>query len=257
MRIINDGLPELIYKFLTKDSYDHSKAKNTITATQLLKPTQEYVLSQRYKDKIVVQASKLLWRVFGSAIHSVLETDVDSEERLYHTFDDTIISGKFDKIYKNEITDYKCTSALTVAYGSRIKEWRDQLSIYKYLYWKNKFIELSDVGKIIAIFRDWSDYDLTRKRKDGSLVFPKYPKSPMLEIPIKLLTLDETEKFISNKLSDIKKEMNKKDSDLNECSNEDCWYSEKKDAYNKCEKYCDVKNFCMQYKKRNTEGGIK
>ena len=244
MKITNKfNLPEPIVEFLKQDFYDYDVKGDSISATQLLKPVQEIVLIMRHSDEIEVDVSSMLWKVLGSGVHAVLEKlkEDNSEiiKRLFADVDGVKISGKFDRIKDKKITDYKVTSAWSVVYDSRSKEWVEQLSIYRWLWFVTHAEELKDKGSIIAILRDWNERDAGKTN---------YPKSAMVEIELDLMSLENTHKFISEKVKAIKDAIKIKDGELPKCTNEERWWNEKKKVYNKCEKYCNAYKFCNQAK---------
>lgn len=251
MKVFNDGLPKLIYNFLTTEFYDHDASRNTISATTLLKPTKEILLCQRHDDEIVLPASGRIWSLFGSGVHAALEkmhTDkhIEQEERLYTKVNGMLISGKFDVVMDNELNDYKVTSVWTVVYGSRKAEWIKQMSIYRYLYYKSKKIELKPTANIITILRDWASRDLLRCKN--------YPKAPIVEVHLDLMSFEETEKMIVDKTTEIKASMDIPDDGLPPCTDEERWLNKKKKIYNKCSKYCSCFEFCTQGKEGETNG---
>ena len=242
MKIINrNNLPEAIFKFLQNDLYDGVKGGESYSVTELLKPIREIVLTRRHWNEIEVDAEDRVWSLFGQGVHAVLEKEEGAEpvERLYGEIDGHKISGKFDRIKDGVIYDYKVTSAWTVVYDSRRDEWTDQLSGYRWLYWKKYNKELGNIGHIIAILRDWSKKEV---KPDG-----KYPVGPIVDIPINLVSLPKTEFMLRNKLRRI--ETATKTGVLPECTNDERWYNAKKNAFNKCEKYCPAFKFCLQANK--------
>jgi hypothetical protein len=245
MRIINDGLPEIIYEYLSKDFYDGDKVADSISATTLLKPTQEIMLLRRHKEEITVNASDRIWSLFGSSVHAVLEGGFqgkyEQEERLFRKVKigrkEYTISGKFDLIKDNVIHDFKVTSAFTLMFNSRVDEWKEQLSTYRWL----KFPRiLAKTGKIIAILRDWTAKNLSKEN---------YPKSPIVEIEIDLMDYKDVDKMVEKKLKEIARYETSKDEELPECTKAERWFNQKKDEYIKCSKYCSARQFCQQLKR--------
>lgn len=238
------NLPKPIYLWLSRSFYDHEAAKDTITATTLIKPVQEIVLCQRHKEEIEVDAIDQVWSVYGSGIHSGLERLKDPEvvpiERLKTTVSGMLVSGKFDLIYILRMYDYKVTSVWTLIYKSRLKEWRMQLSIYRYLFWRVKNVVLDSVGGIIAILRDWSERELKKKAD--------YPIRPIVEVPLRLHSIERTEKWIETKIAAIRACEWLPDSRLPECSPAERWFNRKTGTFNKCESYCNARAFCHQVK---------
>lgn len=244
MKIINTtGIPDIIYKFLQNDFYDYRKDGNDFSATQLLKPVKEVVLTKRHWEEIEVEAEDRLWSLFGSGIHAILEKgnlSEQQEERLTVNVDGTNISGKFDIIFDGELNDFKTTSAWKIKFGET-DEWKYQLSIYRWLYFKVYAKELPITGNIIAILRDWSRTNLN---KDLS---GKYPKAPVIKIPLQLMTFDETEKFVKEKIINILQSIGKSEEELPKCSDDERWWNEKQQKFLKCEKYCPASKFCSQH----------
>jgi hypothetical protein len=244
MRINNaSGLPEIIYKWLQQDMYDG--AGDSISATTLLKPAQEYWLTQRYWNDIEVDAIDRIWSLFGQGVHAVLEKlegEELQEERLFAEIEGAKISGKFDLIHNNKLIDWKTTSSFTIIYNSREQEWKKQLSIYRWLFKKARKITLDSEATIVAILRDWSASNVSRIKN--------YPKLPIMEIPIELLSLKDTEKLITNKIELFRQYEDTPDGQLLECTPEEMWYNAKKDEYMRCQKYCACNKFCQQKKRR-------
>lgn len=240
MKITNkNNLPESIYNFLKMDLYDGEKNGNSYSATELLKPTQEILLTRKHWKDIEVEASGRLWSLFGQGVHAVLEKEEGTEpiERLYAELEGKKISGKFDRIKNNVLYDFKVTSAITLVYNSREQEWTDQLSIYRWLYWKSKGKELSEVGRIIAILRDWSD----KETKDS-----RYPKGPVVEIELKLKSLGNTEEMLRRKLKELENAQAHAPGYWPFCTDEERWWNPKKQTFMKCAKYCVAFKFCKQ-----------
>lgn len=237
------GLPQIIVDFLTQDNYDYKAAENTLSVTTLLKPTQETILIKKYKDQISTDVIDLTWRLFGSAVHSVLEKiegpDIKKIKRLYSEMNGLKISGKFDLIKANDIYDFKVTSVWTIIYKSGEESWKKQLSIYRWLNWKTDNEILNKIGYIIVILRDWSMRNIIKLN---------YPKLPIMQIPFNLMDFDEVETFLDKKTKEYLENKDKPDNELLDCTDEERWYNKKQDKYIKCEKYCSARAFCQQYK---------
>ena len=70
-------------------------------------------------------------------------------------------------------------------------DWENQLNIYAWLVEKVKHVPVKSVT-IVAMLRDWSRRD---REKEG------YPKAPIMEIPMRLWTMEEREAYISKRIS--------------------------------------------------------
>lgn len=243
MKIVNkSNIPDSLFRYLAMDYYDYEIKGDSFSATELLNPIQMVVLKRRHWDEIEVDAIDKVWSVFGDGVHGRLEKEpgIEKIERLKVTVEGREVSGKWDRIFENEITDYKVTSVFTYMYGSRNKEFMLQLSIYRWLYFKVKGVLLNEVGKIVEIFRDWAERD--KKKKN-------YPQRAAEEVKFNLLSPEQTEQFVTNKVRAIIEAEKLSDDKLPRCSDEDRWYKPSTRTYGRCAKYCDVSKFCHQFKK--------
>jgi hypothetical protein len=198
MKLTNKhGIPDTFLNVLKRPTY--SKGKAHLSATQLLNSPKIVALTKKFEDELEQDVSDMVWSIFGTAIHGVLEHGKDEnhivEERLHTTFDGWRISGAIDLqiitgLDKISIRDYKTTSAWAVM--NEKYEWEQQLNIYAWLVETVKLQIVDSVG-IVAIIRDWSRRDAARN--------PDYPQSPVKEIPITLWPYQKREDFISERIS--------------------------------------------------------
>ena len=240
MKIVNkSGIPDALFRYLSQDNYDYEKKGDSFSATELLNPIQIIILKRRHWKDITVDAIDQLWKLLGSGVHAILETEqgIEKIERLSIDVLGRKVSGKWDRIFGDEITDYKVTSAWTMVYGSREHEWRLQLSIYRYLYHKCKGVFLRPHGYIVALLRDWAARDAKKMN---------YPKAPAVQVKLELLSIEDTEAFITGRIKAIIEAEALPDAKLPECSDEDRWYNATKKTYMRCAKYCEVAKFCGQ-----------
>jgi len=189
-------IPETFVNVLKRPTY--SKGKANLSATQLLNSPKIVALTKKFEDELEQDVSDMVWSIFGTAIHGVLEHGKDDnhivEERLHAEVGGWNISGAVDlQIVTGEnvisIRDYKTTSAWAVM-NEKI-EWEQQLNIYAWLVERNKRVVVDSLG-IVAIIRDWSRRDAA-KNED-------YPQAPVKELPIKLWPYKEREEFIESRL---------------------------------------------------------
>ena len=198
MKLTNKhGIPDTFLNVLKRPTY--SKGKAHLSATQLLNSPKIVALTKKFEDELEQDVSDMVWSIFGTAIHGVLEHGKDDnhivEERLHTIFDGWRISGAIDlQIITGpdtvSIRDYKTTSAWAVM--NEKYEWEQQLNIYAWLVETVKLQIVDSVG-IVAIIRDWSRRDAARN--------PDYPQSPVKEIPITLWPYQQREDFISERIS--------------------------------------------------------
>ena len=197
MKLTNKfSIPQTFVNVLERPTY--SKGKAHLSVTQLINSPKIVALTQKFDDELEQDVSEMVWSIFGTAIHGVLEHGKDDnhvvEERLHTTLDGWRISGAIDLQIKTDagiaIRDYKTTSAWAVM--NEKLEWEQQLNIYAWLVQTVKQAPVTDIG-IVAIIRDWSRREAAKNEN--------YPPAPIKEIPIKLWTYDEQEAYIKHRIS--------------------------------------------------------
>ena len=197
MKLTNKfSIPQTFVNVLERPTY--SKGKAHLSVTQLINSPKIVALTQKFDDELEQDVSEMVWSIFGTAIHGVLEHGKDDnhvvEERLHATLDGWRISGAIDLQIKTDagvaIRDYKTTSAWAVM--NEKLEWEQQLNIYAWLVQTVKQAPVTDIG-IVAIIRDWSRREAAKNEN--------YPPAPIKEIPIKLWTYEEQEAYIKHRIS--------------------------------------------------------
>jgi hypothetical protein len=221
MKLTNKhSLPESIINVLRRPEY--TKGKAHLSVTQLLNAPKIVALTQKHWADLEQDAADMVWSLFGTAIHKVLEHGKDDnhivEQRIHAEIDGWNISGAIDLQIVNEkgvdIRDYKTTSAWAVM--NEKVEWEHQLNMYAYLVERVKRVPVTSVG-IVAIIRDWSRRDASMKED--------YPPAPIKEIPIKLWSYEEREAFVIGRVhkhAEAEFAM-ETDGDLPECTPQDMW----------------------------------
>ena len=287
MRITNKlGLPETIVNALKKPHY--TKGGAHMSATELLSPPRMVQLRIANADALEMDASDMVFALFGTAIHGVLEhgqgDDHIVEQRLHTEIDGWSVSGAIDlqTVEENAIavSDYKTCGVYAVM--NEKKEWEQQLNIYAWLVERVKKSPVSKL-EIVAIIRDWKRRDAETKRD--------YPSAPIQIIPIELWPYEEREAFVKERIHLHASAMLEAQTggDLPLCSADDCWerptiYAVKKsgnvrankvfykradaEAYLaevgekyelevregervRCGAYCNVSSFCSQFQEYN------
>jgi len=240
--------------FLMHDSYDYDDRPNSVSATGLIRPLRQLVLSQQNKQLMkTVDISDLVASRMGSAIHNGCEeawtdranvakalkvlgasdtaidtvminpevvkpgtTPVYVEQRVEKEIDGMIVTGKYDIVLDGTLNDYKSTSVWTYIYDSNADSYTKQGSIYK---WLNPEKITSDYININYIFTDWS---ATKARQDPK----QYPQQRVLTKQYPLWGNPETENWIQNKLAAYTRLADTPQELLPECSDEELWASE-------------------------------
>jgi len=241
------NIPLIAAVWLARDEYDHpEEGTKTISATGLLKSVREIILTSRMKPSEVTQdISNLVASRLGTAIHNAFEAawlspdignllqalghpksvaekvnvnpleptkgiDVYLEKRTNKEFNGHVISGQFDFVFDGQIYDIKSTG--TFSWFKDPKDYALQLSIYR---WLNPELIVDEQGKILFYFKDWNkNYVHSR---DG------YPAQPIAEKAIKLLSLEQTEDFISDKLDLLEEHAETPEPELPECTPAELW----------------------------------
>ena len=228
-------LPNYVYDWITYDSYDHEEG--VISSTKLLSPPRQFVLMERNKDDLEIDASDLIASKYGTAIHDSVEQvkteGVIKELRLYSTVnidgEDWRISGKFDMMADvdkpiQKLVDIKSTSVWTYILGGKDEDYIKQLSVYKYLANRGDPIIIDGeerkfkVGTYAEIFMVFTDWQSKKARED-----PTYPQIRTVIKPIRLWDDDKTLEYIKERLRLFRDARKIPDSELSKCEEKDLW----------------------------------
>ena len=280
MKITNNlKLPQAI---VNACSTERHTPKGTYSATTLLKGTREILLTSRHFDEIEQDVADMIWAIWGTAVHALLEeqdTKGVKEERLEIDVLGRKVSGQIDHqdLESLVITDYKTASTWKVIFND-FDDWDKQALIYAYLILMAKDVKITR-ARFIALLKDHSKTD-AKRRAD-------YPQSPVHvhELEITDEKLEEIEQFIFSKITELKENEEVADDDLPLCTAEERWASEDKwaimkegrksavklhdteesavqhlidldskhyieyrqGASRKCPDYCPAKDFCSQW----------
>jgi hypothetical protein len=210
------GLPKPLVDMAQSD---YKYAPNEYRVTSLLKGIRETILERRHHDKIERDVSDMIWLLFGTAVHSVLEKHQEGDQeikeaRLKIPIGDYILSGQFD-LYNAEtktITDYKTCSVWKVIYGE-YEDWRRQLLIYAYMLQSIGFPV--EKAEIIALMKDHS--------KSQAKIKADYPKQPVRKITFTFTEKDfaEIESWLHQRFEEIAKAEKLPDDELPLCTPEE------------------------------------
>jgi hypothetical protein len=284
MKLTNKfNLPQTFVNVIQRPTY--SKGKAHISATEIINSPRIVQLKKKHWEDIEQDASEMVWSLFGSAVHNILEHGKDDhhivEERLHLEFEGWKISGAIDlqEVEPNgtiTVSDYKVTGAWAVM--NEKDDWHRQLNIYAWMVETIKKVPVVK-AQIVAIIRDWSARDAATREN--------YPPSPVAVIDIPVWSLAEREAYINKRL-DMHNQAyfaTETGGDLPFCDESDMWekptlYAVKKDGgvraksvhktkedaeqalqnlkgyvleiregeRTRCKSYCPVSSFCSQYK---------
>lgn len=225
-------LPKVIKDWLVQDTYDGYTAKpNVVSATTLLKSPKKQFLDNlaRTKDEVITRdvqtrtASKT-----GTAVHDSIELfiketqpeGVSAEQRHYRKIEvDGVwftISAKYDCIEDGVMMDWKNTSPFAHNDLKKMNEWREQLSICRWAVLP-KLGELKNYGVIVAFMKGFSQANAD---KQAPFSYPTYPAQPY---NFELMSYEETEEFIRNRIRAKLEVTSLDEANSKICTPEDLW----------------------------------
>lgn len=217
MKITNKlNLPQPFVDAVTRE-YQYKDKQYSVTT--ILKDVREILLTRRHNDEIEQDVADMIWLIFGTAVHKVLEdskeeeTEFKEEHFVEEVENGYKLSGQADLYNAKEkmITDYKTCSIWKVIYNDW-DDYRKQLLMYAWAFRKMGF-EV-EKGQIVAVIKDHSK---TKAKIDSS--YPQYPVyKKVFEFTDK--DFEEIEIFIKDKFKEIAKYENVPDDELPICSPE-------------------------------------
>ena len=222
MKITNKTkLPQAFVDFARSDKY--TKGPADISVTSLIDSPKVRIMKEHFNDQMEVDAVDMVWALFGTAVHTILESskateNIITEERQYSKIDNWVLSGAIDRqeIKDNQVSiyDYKVTSVWSLIFDK--PEWERQLNCYAYLVEKEKGIKVKDIN-ICVIARDWN-----RRKAEQD---PSMPQSPIQIKRVPLWSFDSRARYIKDRIN--KHQQAQADFDLEnqfgKCSDEERW----------------------------------
>lgn len=197
MRITNNhGLPDPIIKAVSgRRAPSYGKA---ISVTRLVDSPLIWWLEVTHWDQIEVDASDMLWALFGQSFHKIMEEhDEDlSETSLSLHMNGWEVRGRLDtfSIEEKTLSDWKVTKAYALVYKSSLPQWEAQLNLYAHMFRHNLGFDIDKI-QIYALIRDWD-----QRKSDQS---PDYPRSDFVTVPLRLWEAQEAEDFLVSRLTDF------------------------------------------------------
>jgi hypothetical protein len=248
-------VPLALAVFLASDYYDYNDDPNVISTTTLLKPTRQIILAKRLPkvNNLEDLIGKMSNRI-GAAVHDGIErawlhnyhiamdslgypasviaririnpTDEELlsdpkiipiylEQRMEKKLGKWLITGKFDFIGEGRVQDFKTTKIWSYMNQVNADKQILQGSIYRWLDPKKIKRDQMDIHHI---FTDWKPAE--------AKINPKYPQKPFQKQTFNLMNIQETEKYILNKLGELDNLTNADESDLPECDDDALWRSD-------------------------------
>lgn len=252
------GVSISVAAWLAHDDYDYVTDPNYISVTTLIKPVKQIILANRLPEPEDMPKSDVISRYAscrGSAIHNSIEhvwknhhdstlksigikkkirdkirvnpteemlkeaedngtsiIPVYMEQRHQKTAHGFTIGGKYDFVLEGYVEDFKTTSTYTYTKETNNEKQRLQGSLYR---WLAPHIITQDVMKIQYLFTDWKAMDAQRD--------PNYPPQPIVEKRHQLYSMNDTTRYIDDKLIAIKQLADSPEEDMPPCTDEDLW----------------------------------
>ena len=245
------NIPLSLAVWLATDNYDHDD--ETISATALIKPVRQIVLGARVpQEDTITDVANLVKSRMGTAVHDSIERawlnnyatamrdlgypesviarvrinpDPDTlepddvpvyiEQREYRQIRGYTVSGKFDFLAEGRLEDFKNTGTYSWNLNNKIENFRLQGSIYRWL--NPKKVTVPEVG-IQYIF---SDFQAMRAKTEKG-----YPDAQTKTKNIPLLSLEETERYVGEKLDQVNHYWDAPEPEIPYCSDDDLWRKE-------------------------------
>jgi hypothetical protein len=217
MKITNKlNLPETLKRFI--DPEPHNKP-GEFSATTLLKGNKEILLTQRHFDEIEIDIADMIFAIFGSAVHYLLEHEEPEtfvEEKVTNSVMGYTITGKMDlyNMATGHIDDYK-TAAIWKFIYKDFEDWKKQGLIYGWLLRKNGLP--AESVRFIGFLKDHSK---RKARYDAG-----YPQKPveLYEFNITDSDIDEIENYICEKVYSLHADQGKLDDEIEPCTAKERW----------------------------------
>ena len=217
MKITNiHGLPEALVKAVSIRPHNDP---GRLSATTLLQNPKQILLKARHWDELEEDVLDRFWALFGTAIHSMLESEGEhefTEEFMSQVLDGITVTGRIDNynMQTEVITDWKSCAVWKIV-NKDFLDWRRQGFIYAWLLHKNGFPVKT--CRFIAIMKDHS----MRKARHQ----PSYPKLPVYvhEFPVTAFGLEEIESFLKSRIETYKKFKDMADDEIPPCTPEERW----------------------------------
>ena len=253
--------------------------------TTLLRPPRMVALEIKHWHDLESDAMDHVWRLFGSAIHQMIDVDDEKTILREHLLEADVAGVKVrtavDRLWKdgpaNVLTEFKTTSVWSVIYGK--PEWEQQLNLQGSILNLNG--RVADRMEVIALLRDWSARDAQYDSQK--------PQSPVVKIDVDRWTPDRQLGFLAERVGAHQKARSAllAEMPLPECTPEERWAKPdtwavmkagRKSALRvlssnaeaetwgqnnaggkftiefrqgentRCERYCPVSKFCDQFK---------
>lgn len=220
-----ENLSAPILNWLQYDNYQYPDDMRKLSVTTFIRSPRAIIANMRYffpkefpkllrlsdkeKEDYFAKTINFLGNTqIGTAIHSHIEKSwkenpetkdipVSFEKRTEKAIDGFIISGQYDYVIGGELHDIKTSKCYSYADEDLLNKYKLQCSLYRWLF-KDEI--QSDYAVIDRIFTDFTPNSFQAGEN--------YPPDKCVSISIPLLSIQETEEYIHNKIATINKHLN-------------------------------------------------
>lgn len=279
MQITNEHNIDLaLAVWLMQDGYNSGAAEappgELISVTSLLKPVKQMILQRKVdRDMETLDIAELIASRMGHAIHDSVERSWTSgewrnslkklgypkniidkvvvnpepgvdltgkipvvlEKRGFKVFEDIVLTGQMDFAISGSYRDFKSTSTFSFTSGGKDDDYIKQGSLYRYIMPE---IIQKDTMRILFVFTDWQKY---RAKQD-----PSYPQARVTHKEYPLMSIEDTEKWLSGRLADIRRNAKLPQDSMDRCSDKELWRSDPEFKYYTDPKKADLANRCTR-----------
>ncbi len=220
MNITNKlDLPKPFEDAVTKE-YQYKDKRYSVT--EINKGYKEIILTRRHDEEIEQDVADMIWLIFGTAIHKVLEDSQEAEDELkenkiHFTFPSGYtLSGQFDLYSESlkKVTDYKSGSIWKVIFDEW-DDYRTQCLDYALLLRKIGFE--CDKGENVMLLKDWS---ATKAKTEAN-----YPPLPVFVKKYEFTDqeIEQEEERLAVRFNALDHFNTLKDDEIPECTPEERW----------------------------------
>jgi hypothetical protein len=255
------NMPLSLAVYLATDHYDHAAVGAGLSATTLLKPIKQVILGKRATGaEGIPDVAGMISSRIGTSIHSGIKeawltnhevalrslgypeaiikkvvvnpapgTDLTGkipvylEVRTSREVCGISVSGEFDFVAEGKLEDHKSTTVYSYIMGNKDADYILQGSIYR---WLNPTLITGDHIGINFIFMDWASGQ-AKQQPD------KYPQQRMLQKKYLLLSLQETEAYVVDRVTTLLHLWKAPEELLPPCTDKELWRSEPQYKYYK------------------------
>lgn len=252
----NTGINTSLAVWLATDNYDHIDDPMHISATSLLKPIKEIVLSRRLAKQGVEKSgdiSVLVASRIGTAIHDSIEAawTPHKKEKLVQTLialgtpkrvaervivnptedqlTDDCIPVYMEQRASKKVGKYTISGKYDFVIEGGLEDFKST-GTYTYIYQTNN-VKYPQQGSLYRwlnpdiITKDTMriQYIFTDWTAGGAAQNKKYPSNKVLSQTFHLMSVSETDAFVKNKIALIDKLENAPQKDMPACTKEDLW----------------------------------